>query len=158
MKKLREIIHGPDRLELLIQGLALGKSIWFDIGNEHEAVRLWVKINKIEVINHVSGDWKVFAKLLRAQTFDQIQHSYWWVDAQGNKQPLSKALAEIIDKLKLREEEVEQMIYDKYYPEMYPVNLQLLYYLGHYPENDRGKIIRIEWQGNKKGRRKNGPD
>jgi hypothetical protein len=154
MKKLREIINGPDRLELLIKGLALGKPIWFKIGDEQEYVCLWVKVNKIQVINHVSDEWQVFATLLRAETFDQIKHSYWWVEAQENKQPLSKTLTEIIDKLKLQEKEVERMICDKYYPEMYPVKLQFHCYLGHFPENYRGKITRIEWRGNKKRREK----
>ena len=154
MKKLRQIINGPDRLELLIKGLALGEPIWFKIGDEQESVCLWVKIYKIQVISHVSVEWQVFAKLFRAQTFDQIKNSFWWVEAQENKQPISKALAEIIDKLKLEEAEVERMIRDKYYPEMYPVKLQLRCYLGHYPEGSRGKIIRIEWKGNKKRRRK----
>jgi len=155
MKKLREIINGPDRLELLIKGLALGEPIWFKIGDEQDSVCLWVKINKIQVMNHGAGEWKVFATLLRAQTFDQIKHSYWWVEAQEKKKPLSEALAEIIDKLKLEEEEVDRMIGNKYYPEMYPVKLQLHCCLGNFPEKYRGEITRVEWRGNKKRRRKN---
>lgn len=154
MKKLREIINGPDRLELLIKGLALGEPICFEIGDEQESISLWVKINKIQVINHASAEWQVFATLLRAQTFDQMNHSYWWVNKQENKQLISRARAEIIDKLKLVEEEVKRMIENKHYPEMYPVKLQFHCYLSNFSENYRGKIVRIEWMGNKKRMKK----